>query len=196
MNLLPKTFFMEATTLKTYLMDKVSKVAWILENASIHVKLFVSFTIGIITSPIGYFVERIFPIIFPSGDFPLVMAVIITVDWITGMWKWWKRHKFDWRAMAIGLWTKIAITYMGMVLFQGLGYIDEFANHPDIKSYFMLVGKMTVFFYVAGSAFNNMYYVTEGRFPPLGWMKRMKAFEETADTRVFTEGIKETPEEN
>jgi phage-related holin len=169
------------------------KIGWILEQGSLSVKLLISFILSIISSPVVLTVIPYLDYVTPKGDFVIIIFWAIIADWITGMYKWWLRHKFDFKAMAVGLITKVFIAYIGMMLFQSMGMIDELEHHADIQSYLLLIGKMTVFFYVAGSAFNNLYYISGGKFPPIGWMKRMKAFEESADTSVFTSGAKENP---
>ena len=173
------------------MIKKMSEIALktlaLLEQGSIAVKLTTAFILSILTSPMVYVFNRIKPFIIPETDFVVVITVAIIVDWITGMMKWWLRKKFDFRKMIIGLLEKVAISFFSMILFNGLGAITELQQHPDLRSYLVLVGKLAIFFYVTGSAFNNMYFITGGKFPPVGWMNRMKNFEQTADIDSFTE---------
>ena len=168
----------------------ILKTLMLLEQGSITIKLTTAFILSVITSPIVYALHRIKPYIIPDADFVVIITIAIIVDWITGMMKWWMRKQFDFRKMIIGLLEKVAISYFGMILFNGLGSISELQQHPDLRSYLVLVGKLAIFFYVAGSAFNNMFYITGVKFPPIGWMNRMKNFEETADVDAFTDKSK------
>ena len=97
------------------------------------------------------------------------------------MIKWYMRYKFDFKKMVVGLMEKVAISGFGMVLFNGIATIKELAMHPDLQSYLLIVGKLAIFIYVGGSAFNNMFFITGGKFPPVGWMNRMDSFEKTGN---------------
>lgn len=170
------------------------KTLMLLEQGSIFIKLSTSFVISFLISPFLYVCSSLHYYFFPEPDFIVIITIAIIVDWITGMMKWWLRKQFDFRKMIIGLLEKVAISYFAMILFNGLGAITELKEHPDLRSYLVLVGKLAIFFYVAGSAFNNMYFITGGKFPPVGWMNRMKNFEETADIDSFTDKPKPTDE--
>ena len=170
------------------------KTLILLEQGSIIIKLITAFFLSIITSPIVYTLHRIRPYIIPDADFVVIITIAIIVDWITGMMKWWMRKQFDFKKMIIGLLEKVAISFFSLILFNGLGSISELQEHPDLRSYLVLVGKLAIFFYVAGSAFNNMFFITGGKFPPVGWMDRMKNFEKTADIDSFTDKSKPTDE--
>jgi hypothetical protein len=158
-----------------------------LETGSIQVKLFVSFLVSLAISPVAYFSKLFNTYIGVDIDFMSFIVVCISIDWITGMAKWYIRKKFDFKKMILGLFEKVAISGLGMVLFNGMGTIKELALHPDLQSYFLIVGKLAIFVYVGGSAMNNMYFITGGKFPPVGWMNRMKNFEETASLEDFTD---------
>jgi len=42
-----------------------------------------------------------------------------------------------------------------------------------------LGGQIACFIYVGGSGLKSCFYISKGKFPPIGFMRRMKNFEET-----------------
>jgi hypothetical protein len=42
-----------------------------------------------------------------------------------------------------------------------------------------------VFIWPAGSAMGNMSILTGGKFPPIGWMKKLERFQENIDINEF-----------
>ena len=159
----------------------IVKALYLLEAGSLPVKLFVSFIGALMVSPLAYLNKLFNTYIGVDIDFATFIVICISIDWITGMIKWYMRYKFDFKKMVVGLMEKVAISGFGMVLFNGIATIKELAMHPDLQSYLLIVGKLAIFIYVGGSAFNNMFFITGGKFPPVGWMNRMDSFEKTGN---------------
>lgn len=171
------------------------KFLYLFECGSISVKLFISFISALMFAPFAYLSKLFNNYVWVDIDFMTFILICITIDWITGMMKWWIRYKFDFKKMVIGLMEKVAISGFGMVLFNGLGTIRELAMHPELQSYLLIVGKLAIFFYVAASAFNNMFFITGGKFPPVGWMNRMNKFESTGNISDLHENTEEDKKE-
>ncbi|KAF2518244.1 hypothetical protein E0W68_09475 [Flavobacterium salilacus subsp. salilacus] len=55
-----------------------------------------------------------------------------------------------------------------------------------IYDYLKIVTRLIVILYPAGSAFMNMSALTNGVFPPLGWITKIKAFNKDLDLERFT----------
>lgn len=105
----------------------------------------------------------------------LTMALII--DLIIGAIKYWKLSQFSFKKLLLGLMIKVIVSYGGMMLFLSFKSLD-----PGIAAeWFALVAKFTVLLYPAGSAFTNMYTVTDGKFPPLGFMKKLQTYGDSTD---------------
>jgi len=160
----------------------------ILEYGSLKIKLLYSVVLAGLLSPIPYLIESLKYYFVIDVAFTKLIAWLIIFDLIFGIWKHLKIKNFSFKLMMYGLLIKITVSYFAMMVFNGFGTIEGI-SHLDVKIYILLVGKLTNFFYVAGSIFNNMYIITSGRFPPVGWMKRMKRFNETLDISIF----KDTP---
>jgi len=123
------------------------------------------------------------------SDIPFVEALfmLLLLDLSTGVWKHLKLKTFDWRRLYVGLLEKVFISFMGMIVFNIAGNVKELTEVDSLKTYLLLIGKLTNIFYVGGSAFNNMFIITGGKFPPVGWMERMKKFNQTASISALNE---------
>lgn len=150
----------------------------LLEKGTVSVKVTISLCFSLLIAPIAWLIEHFQTTFFPDINYVFILSVAIAVDLFTGMWKHRKLHDFDFKDLYQGLLTKIAVSFCGAILFGGVTSISDFQNHPDIKSYLLLIGKIANFLYVAGSAWNNLFIITNGKFPPVGWMRRMKSFNE------------------
>src|SRR5687767_13004551 len=105
----------------------------------------------------------------------LTMALII--DLIIGAIKYWKLSEFSFKHLLFGLIVKVAVSYGGMMLFLAFKSLD-----PGIAAeWFGLIAKFTVLLYPTGSAFANMYIITNGKFPPIGLMKKLRTFGDNSD---------------
>ena len=134
-------------------------------------------------SPLAWFSDLLKNHVILSQSFVKVLVILLFVDMVAGMMKHWKLHTFDWGELFKGLVVKVAISFMGMAVFNALASMEEFGAYPSLRDYVILVGKLCNFLYVGGSAFNNMYIVTDGKFPPAVWMKRFKKFSTTLDLK-------------
>ena len=83
--------------------------------------------------------------------------------------------------MIIGLATKLGVSYIAIQIFQAFSSPQEFINSPDARNYFVLTWKLLIMTYPALSAFNNIFYVSNKKFPPLWWMMRMQNFNKDGD---------------
>ena len=81
---------------------------------------------------------------------------------------------------------------MAGILFEALPF---FLREDNIVSDGLLVvTRLSVFMYPAGSAWMNMAAITSGRFPPIGWIKWMKYFSENLELKHLNNG--KSSEEN
>lgn len=113
-------------------------------------------------------------------------VVLLIIDLATGVWKHLLQRDFCWRRLYTGFLQKLVISFLGMTVFNVLGNLQELSEMDGLRAYLILCGKLVNIFYVGGSAFNNMFIITGGKFPPVGWMERMKNFNRTADIGQLT----------
>lgn len=137
--------------------------------------------LGIMTSPFAWMVQKFNYYILVDKDFACIVLLSIIIDFLSGILKHWKLHDFDFKELAMGLLIKTFVAYMGMVLFSNLTLIQEVKDIEWLADKVKLVGKLSVLFYLSGSAFNNLYIISGGKYPPMSWMKRMKGFEKSLD---------------
>lgn len=161
------------------------------------IKLIVSLNVAVISSPIFMLLHSILKRLIPDFDFIVTVVILLSVDLALGVWRHIDEKTFDHEDMILGLMRKTAICFFSMILFNGMLGIKEFSDHPDILSWLTLVGKLTIVVYIFTSAAFSLSYLSGGRIPPIGIMKRMKKFEDTGDVTSFTNngGQQEQPTE-
>ena len=128
---------------------------------------------------LGFFASIINPVrvwILQEVQFIGLLFVAIVIDLFFGVWKHWKQHTFSFKEMLTGFLTKTVVCYLAMILFMSFSSFEG-SETFNLGSYFLIVGRFLIFLYPAGSAMTNMNFVTDGKFPPLRFMKRLKRFE-------------------
>lgn len=142
-----------------------------------------SLWVSLVVSPIAWLLTYILgyanKVLLRDHDFIAGIVTVVIIDGIMGAWKWIKLSKFNEKKLAIGIIEKLAICIFAMVIFNTL--ILAAGDHPDIVSYMNLLAALTILIYPALSAFKNMFFITNGKFPPIGWMRKMESFNDTAN---------------
>lgn len=83
-----------------------------------------------------------------------------------------------------GLLKKGFAIVAGYMLFE---MIHQIVQEVDfIAIYFKVLIQIMVILYPAGSAMVNLSIITNGAFPPIGWMKKLKNFNENVDLHEFS----------
>lgn len=137
--------------------------------------------LAIPASIVGWFLSLIELNVLADTRFAESLMLLLIIDLVTGIWKHLKKKDFCWKRMYTGFLQKLVISFLGMTAFNVLGNVRELSELEGLRAYLILCGKLVNVFYVGGSAFNNMFIITGGKFPPVGWMERMKNFNRTAD---------------
>lgn len=97
-----------------------------------------------------------------------------------------KKRTFSFKQNAFGLVAKIALTTGAAFLFEGLGTIVKIPRASLITSLTTL--PELLFLYPAVSAWQNIYIVSDERFPQKAWMDRINKFNENLNVkRTFTD---------
>lgn len=146
-------------------------------------KIRTSFELAILLTPATYIIERLSEWTLANAVYIGWVLWAILVDWIVGVWVHLKRGDFSWGKNALGLTLKIGMALFAGSLFEALPY---FLKHDNIVSQILLiVTRLAVFLYPAGSAFTNMAEITNGKFPPVGLFKRINMFNNDLDLKAF-----------
>ena len=122
----------------------------------------------------------------PNQDYILIVLGAILVDWFFGIWKHLKKRTFSFKQNAFGLVIKIALTTGAAFLFEGLGTIVKDSADIIVLS-LTTVTRVIVFLYPAVSAWQNIYIVSDERFPPKAWMERINKFNENLNVKELTD---------
>lgn len=148
---------------------------------SFKIKLLYSAMFTIMLSPVVYIFDFVRDFLIPEKYFFQTVIFLCLADVGMGILKSIKLRRFSMLLLVVGLATKLGASYVVVQIFQALSSPQEFINSPDARNYFVLTWKLLVMFYPALSAFNNIFYVSNKKFPPLWWMMRMQNFNKDGD---------------
>jgi hypothetical protein len=160
-----------------------------IQHLEIKMKILLCLFLSIAASPIAYVIDYYSGIICDNKKFIVLVFSAFLVDVACGIWKHLKAKDFSFRELMTKAMTKIAISFLAMVLFNALAGMEGI-DESGIKVYLLMIGKLMNLIYLSGSAFNNIYFITEGKFPPIAWMNRMKNFNETLNPEKITQDSK------
>ncbi len=116
--------------------------------------------------------------------FMVFVFCAIAVDHILGsiVHAFYKRD-FQFRKNITGLLVKLGGCISGYMMFT---MMHEIVKDVDfIAIYFKILLQLIVFIYPAGSAMGNLSVITGGKFPPIGWMRKLSRFQENLDLNEF-----------
>lgn len=136
-------------------------------------KLYHSLLISPVFATASLFIQPLEKISKDHANFFSVLTMAILIDLIIGALKYLKLHSFSFRNMLLGLIVKIAVGFGGMLLFVSFSTLED----GNVSDWFLTVAKFTILLYPAGSAFSNMFILTNGKFPPIGFMRRLESFD-------------------
>lgn len=148
---------------------------------SFKIKLLNSAMFTIMLSPVVYIFDFVRDFLIPEKYFFQTVIFLCLADVGMGILKSIKLRRFSMLVLVVGLATKLGASYVVVQIFQALSSPQEFINSPDARNYFVLTWKLLVMTYPALSAFNNIFYVSNKKFPPLWWMMRMQNFNKDGD---------------
>ena len=147
-------------------------------TAAAKIKSALALAIG--TSPIAYVVEKILAWSLENSAYIVFVLVAIAIDHLLGSYlHLMVKRDFLMGENVKGLIKKIALAVAMGVLFEGINHIVKEASF--IKDYLIIVLRLAVFLYPAGSAFMNCAVITKGKFPPIGLISKIKKFNEGLD---------------
>lgn len=148
---------------------------------SFKIKLLNSAMFTIMLSPFVYIFDFVRDFLIPEKYFFQTVIFLCLADVGMGILKSIKLRRFNMLVLVVGLATKLGVSYIAIQIFQAFSSPQEFINSPDARNYFVLTWKLLIMTYPALSAFNNIFYVSNKKFPPLWWMMRMQNFNKDGD---------------
>lgn len=167
-------------TIKLFLLKKLV----ILHTGQAISRVKATVTLATWVSPLPVFIQEIINWTISNQIYILFTFGAIVIDHIFGSIVHASVKKdFTFLKNATGLMTKIALVVASSFLFEGINHIIKDSNM--VKDYLETLLRLIVFIYPAGSAFMNMFILSEGKFPPLSIMKKISVFEKNADISEF-----------
>jgi hypothetical protein len=141
-----------------------------------------SFVLSSILTPAVYLSDFILDWRTENKAFLIFVLGAIAIDHIIGT----IIHAFYLRDFSLiknikGLLTKIFLVMAIGFLFEGMSYILK--EESFIATYLGMLLNLTVFLYPAGSAFLNAAIMTNGVFPPVGLINKIRKFGENANLK-------------
>ena len=147
--------------------------SWILKINS-------SFKIAVIASIPTIMLSKLTSWTITNQDYIIGVLACITIDHLIGsIFHAFKLKDFSLKKNICGLITKVGLCAASVILFEIIH--DSVKEATFIYNYLKTVTRLIVILYPAGSAFINMSYLTNGSFPPIGWLKKIKSFNENID---------------
>lgn len=141
------------------------------------VKFLPSIKLAIIFSIPTWSISTISNWTLTNQDYLLSVLACIAIDHLIGtIYHAIKLRDFTFRKNAIGLIKKIGLCVLAIGLFEIIH--NTIKDVALIYDYLKITTRLVVILYPASSAFMNMSYLTNGRFPPIGWINRIKIFNE------------------
>lgn len=146
---------------------------------TLKIKLVVSMMFSLLWSPVVFFSDLLRNYLVPDEHLLKTVIALCFLDSVIGAAKSIKQKRFNWLILMIGLMTKLMVSYIATVILKLMTNHEEMTSSADFEMYFILVGKLMIMMYPSISAFNNLHYLTSGKFPPLWYMERYDSFNKT-----------------
>lgn len=191
-----RSFLTKTTKMKIYnlILIFISKHLFIIHTGTFLAKVKSTFFLGVGVSPIAYVIEQITSWSLKNQDYILFVLGAIAIDHILGsiLHAFYKRD-FTWRKNLEGLIIKISLAVAMGFLFEGVNHLIK--EDSFIKNYLVMVLRLSVFLYPASSAFMNSSVITNGKFPPTGWINKIRAFNSNLELKELKGEVNEELDE-
>lgn len=155
-----------------------------IHDGAMPMQLKASFKMGVLVSVPTFIIEQVTNWSIENYDYIVFVLASIAIDHFLGTLKhaFWTRD-FCMKKNIIGICIKIGLVVLVGFLFEGLGIIVK--HDTPIKDYLITVTRLMVFLYPAGSAFGNSSVISGGKFPPQGWITKLKSFQANLNPNEF-----------
>lgn len=159
----------------------------ILHNGSFLLKLKSAAIIALPLGSLGWIINFVSNWTISNQGYIVGVLTCIAIDHFVGSaYHALKVKDFTFKRNIYGLLQKLALCAASAILFEIIHFALK--DIPLIYDYLKTVTRLTVILYPAGSAFMNMSAITNGVFPPLGWIKKLQVFNEDLDIRNLNNG--------
>ena len=160
---------------------------YIIHKGVISAKIKSSIILGTSASPLAILFEKITDWYVTNMLTIWIIAGAVLADWAMGVIKHLKCKTFSWKENGKGLLIKTSMIVIGGFLSESL---PHFLGGDDnlITNGLLMALRLSVFMYPAASCWANMAIVTNGKFPPVGLMNRIKSFNENLNVKELTDG--------
>ena len=165
----------------------IAKHIFIIHKGVVTAKIKSSITLGASISPFAILLEKITDWYITNMLTIWIIAGAVLADWLSGMGKHLKQKTFSWKANGIGLLIKSSMIIIGGFISESL---PHFLGGPDniVSTSLIMALRLSVFMYPAGSCLANVAVITNGKFPPIGLMDRIKSFNQNLNIKDLTDG--------
>ena len=167
--------------LRTYLLTTI----FAMFKGGMFVKLKSTIILGAVFSPFVYAFDGINAWSLLNKDYIFAVLLAIMMDHLIGsIYHGFKARDFSLKKNIIGLTLKLFLCVVNGALFEMLNGMT--VNHKWLYDYLLLVTRLIVFLYPFTSAMINSSKLTNGVFPPIGWMDKITSFNKNLDLKEFT----------
>ena len=167
-------------SLKTFFIKHVV----IIHKGVLSAKLKSSVILGSTFSPFALLLENLTNWYLSNVITIWIIMGAVLCDWAVGILKHIKCKTFSWKENAKGLLVKVAMIIFGGYLGEAL---PHFLGGENILSNGLIMAlRLSVFMYPAASCWANMSIVTNGKFPPVGLMNKIKGFQQNFNVKELT----------
>jgi len=171
--------------LQTFL-SFLAKQLSIIHTGVWYAKIKASFLVGTTLSPFAIIIQKLTDWYITNQVTIFFFCGAIIFDWLSGVAKHIKLKTFSWKLNGIGLLVKIGMVVAGSFLAEALPHF--LGNDNLVSNSLLTILRLSIFMYPAGSCWMNMAIITNGAFPPTGWINRIKSFNENLTVKDLTDG--------
>lgn len=146
--------------------------------------------VGVFLSPILYFTQTY---VFGDATFIILFLVAFTMDIITGALNHFiKVGDFSFTQLGMKAMIKFIACIATLITFH---VVSSAINNGDAVTtfasvYLFVLGKTITIVFIGGSVFENIYSLTDKKFPPIGWLNRIRKYNVTMNTSDLLESEK------
>ncbi len=167
-----------------HLLSFITKHLLVIHKGTLLAKAKSTLALALSLSPITYVIEQITHWTLANQTYIVFVFGAIAIDHVLGtLIHSFIKRDFSLKQNIIGLITKIGLVVAVGFLFEGVNHIVY--QESFLKNYLIIVLRLAVFLYPAGSAFMNASIITNGKFPPIGWIEKIKKFQKNIDLKEF-----------
>lgn len=121
-------------------------------------------------------------------DYKLLVLIVVGVffDSILGIIKAYKLQKLNAFDYLLGQCLKLCIVLINIFVFHTIAYIVGAKGY--LYDYLIMSGNISGMLYVSWSIFDNMYILTNKKFPPKHLFDKLNAWFRTGDIKIDSNG--------